>query len=431
LWFGDSGGRGTTSVNWRTEVKIEKYTKDRFLSKLTMESLTESISAKFNEAMKRKKVVVYIAITPEKGEKQKQEVHPKDFEGMRLPEVRISRKDAGDTIFRLFLARPTVKGKIGKVRVGEINNDFRISFAMFARSLPEGCKLSEEAVQAFTSGIFEGDILSSKAKFHSSRRGFETGDALVGFAESIDAWFIEHGLEPFLDAKETKQAERYQNWGLRSLKVLEELVKGPAGEQLRKVIESFRYGTIGDGHVDRPGSETSYRAISTEGSHGAETESDARSKTSPALEREGHHPFTSVGPRGKKRVIVRSGSLGIQLVHEPMGSEKLYELEVDNGLLRVNIQHPLWVMCEEAGEKAAMRFQEWLMLQALSIEAIPEDFREFARLAVETQNAPYAYMLINADSWAGRIIQSRKSAMASRDETSKKPKSIVLSKKTK
>lgn len=429
LWFGDYHGRGTTGVNWRTEVKLEKYIKDRFLSKVTMESLCEGIITKYNEAMKRRKVVVHVTVTTETGERQHQDVYPKDFEGQKLPEMVLADKNAGDTHFRLFLARKTAKGPAGKVRVGEVNNDFRISFAQFSRSLPEGCKLSDEAVHAFTSGIFEGDILTSRAKFHSNRRGFEVNDALIGFAAAIDSWFIKHGLDPFMDAQETKQAERYQSLGLRSLKVLEAIVNSPVGEHLMKVINSFRRGTIGPGHVEKPGNETPYTALSAEGTHSGSAGSgeSPRAKNEPKTEHEGHHPYTVIGPRGQRRIIVRSGSLGIQLVHETLEGNRLYELNTETGLLHMNVRHPLWLQCEENGEKTIMRFQEYLMLQALAIEAVPEEWREYARLAVEeVLTAPYVFMLINADSLSGRTVSRLKSVTT---QPEKKTKSVAISKK--
>lgn len=431
FWFGThSSSRNITAVNWRTEVKLEKYTKDRFVSKVTMESLAEGILTKFNEAMKRKKVFVHITITTEDGDRQTQEVRPRDFEGQRLPEAVVTNKNSGETIFRLYLARKTHKGSAGRVTVGETNNDYRISFAMFARSLPHECKLDEDTVMALTSGIFEGEILTSRARFHSGRRGFEANDALVGFAESIDTWFLQYGIEPFVDAKETKQAERYQNLGLRSLKVIEAIVKSAVGTHLLSVINSFSKGTIGTGHVNQPGKETPYTAVSTDGGRekGEPAGDSSAGRSEPSAEHKGHNPFVAVGPQGKKRVVVRNGSFGIQLVHEVLEGDKLYFLERRTGLLHLNVRHPLWIQCEEHNEKTVMRFQEHLILQAISIEAIPEDWREFARLGIEEINAPYVYLLINGDSLSGRIPTHQKRVPAvAPAKVSKKSKSLVIS----
>lgn len=431
LWFGDYRGRGVTAVKWRTEVSLEKYTKDKHVSKVTIESLAEGIITKFNEAMKRKRVVVYITITTEDGVRQTQEVRPKDFEGTKLPEIHIKGKNGGETVFHLYLARKTSKGSNGCVKVGEVGNDFRIGFPMFNRSLPVECKLSDEAVQALSSGIFEGDILDTKARFHSSRRGFEANDFLVDFVEAIDDWFIKHGLDPYLDSQETKKSERYQSLGLRSLKVIEALTKSDVGEELLKVINSFKVGTIGTGHVERPGKETHYTSASTDGTNSSpRTGESDRVKSPPSIEHEGHNPFTVIGPRGQKRVAVRSGSLGIQLLHEVMDGSNLYILETDTGLLRLNVRHPLWIQCEEHSDKTLMRFQEYLILQALSLESVPDEWRDQARLSVEVMNGPYVFMLVNADSLAGRIPNPRKNVVdiASRRGKQKVVKSVVINK---
>ena len=51
-----------------------------------------------------------------------------------------------------------------------------------------------------------------------------------------------------------------------------------------------------------------------------------------------------------------------------------------------------------------MRFQEYLMLQALGLQASAPDFSIHARLVLDDINAPFVYMLIHGDSLAGRAL---------------------------
>ncbi|MGE5298108.1 MAG: ATP-binding protein [Acidobacteriaceae bacterium] len=409
-------GKVLNCVSWRTEVRIESYTPDRQINKVTFDSLREGILERFGTAMRRKKTIVIVTITDEDGSRTSQEIRAKEFEGNRLPEEEYREHDSGKTIFKLFLAKKTAKGRRGKVLIGEASNDYRLDFATFNRSLPEVCQLSDELVAALKSGFFEGEILNSKVKLHAGRKGFEANDALAGLCSTIEEWFKKHGQDHFKEAQEQRQEERYQMLGVRSMRVIEELLKHPTFEVLLKAIGSFRKGSIGEGHVEHKGKESPITAISVTASAGQEAggegDSEPRTKSEPEIEKIGHHPLTVVGPRGSRRVVVKSNSLGLQLMHDAMqGSDCLWALDDETGLLKINVLHPLWRQCEEHSDKTLMRFQEYLMLQALELKAAPADWSSFARLVLDELNGPYVYMLINADVLAGRVPTRPKQAV--------------------
>jgi len=400
--------RGTTNVPWRTEVRMEHYTQDRQINRVTIESLREGILDRFGPSMRRKKTLIVITITNENGDRISQEIRAKEFEGTKLQDVEILERDSGRTKFSLYMAKKTDKGRRGKVLIGEAGNDFRLDFGTFNRSLPDVCQLSDDVVAALKSGFFEGEILNNKVKLHASRKSFEADEALAGFCSVIEKWFEQAGKGHFKEAQEQRQEERYQTLGVRSMRVIEELLKQPSFAGLLKAIESFKKGSIGAGHVEHKGKESTVTAVAVYGNVGQTVEregnGDGEPRPKPETEKTGHRPMTVIGPKGSRRIVVRSNSLGLQLMHDAMqGSDSLWVLDEETGTLRINVLHPLWLQCEEHGDKSLMRFQEYLMLQALGLQSAPADWSAFARLVLDELNAPYVYMLIHSDSLAGRL----------------------------
>lgn len=405
-----SGSKGLTLVPWRTEVTLERFTPDQQINRVTIDSLRDALLDRFGSNMRRNKAVVVISITDEAGNKRTEEVRAKEFEGRKLAEVEWSDKDSGRTNFKLFLAKKTDKGvRKGKVLFGEIGDDFRFDFTTFNRSLPEVCQLSPELVDALKSGMFEGEILNNRVKLHASRRSFEANDALLEFCAVLEKWYELHGSKHFQEATEQKQEEKWQRLGQCSMRVLAELIKNPAFVNLLKTVNSFKLGSIGQGHVKHEGklspdtSVSSVKASKTSSSEDGGTGSGEKGE--PETEIKAHHPMTVVGPKGQRRVIVRNNSLGLQLVHEAMeGSDKLWDLDRNTGSFRINVLHPLWSQCEDHSDKTVMRFQEYLLIQALTLHSTQEEWAPYAQLVLDEINAPYVFMLIHGDAIAGRQL---------------------------
>lgn len=424
-----------TYVNWRTEVRLERYTMDRYVSRISMETLAESIISKFNTALRRKNAVVKIIIIGETGIREEEEVRFKEYEGNKMPELKVDNQEGGRTFFRLYLAKKAAKGRAGKVTVGEQGNDFRVPFYMFCKNLPDEMRLSEDVQHALLSGTFEGDILSSRARFHANRRGFEADDALMGFCLAIQEWYDQQGSIYFQEAQASRQDERYQDLGIRSMKVLEALLKSPQGSNLMDAVKAFKFGSIGDGHTPKPGKLTDLKYIHDGESHTGEGDakvegSGSGSKSLPKKEIPTHHPFVTAGPRGQRRKLVRSNSLGVSLAHEPLPSNKLWDLDQTTGTLTLNVRHPVWVECSERSDRVLMRFQEFLMVQALSVLTFQEDWRIQAELVLEGAAIPYAFTILNGDYIAGRGPGRRRKDDSAEGKPTK-TRSLVLGKRLK
>ncbi len=400
---------GISQVNWRTEVRMDSYTKDAQINKVTVESLRDGVLDRFSAVMRRNKVVIVATFVEENGDRSQHEIRAKDFTGQKLPEFEHGDPKTGKTVVRLYLARTTEKGsRRGRILIGETNNDFRLDFSTFIRSLPDVCELSEDTLTVLRSGFFEGEILNSRISLNANRKSFELNEALMGFCIAIDTWYQKSGRHHFDDAKDQRQSERYQQLGVRSMRIVEEVLKQDKFAALLSVVQSFKRGSIGKGHVDVKGKSDLHKAVTTQvvkntpSDEPVGTGENLGSRT-PKKENTGHRPYTVAGPHGSTRVAVRSNSLGLQLAHEGMhGSDNLWVLDENFGVIKINVLHPLWVQCEESSDRALMQFQEYIMIQALSLYASKPEWQASAKIVLDTVIEPYAFMLVHGDALAGR-----------------------------
>ncbi|HUC01366.1 MAG TPA: ATP-binding protein [Candidatus Paceibacterota bacterium] len=403
LHFEREGSR--SGVAWRTQVKLYNFTKDRLLSRMTASSLREGILERFSTAMRRRGVTVNVEIVSSDGEVSAEKIVADVYEGKRLPMEYIREKDAGQTTFQLYIAKKTQKGRRGKVVIGESGKDFTISFAQFASHAGE--LLDSDVCDALESGVFEGQIFTEKAKLDPNRRHFIANDALMGLCIAIDEWYRKIGASHIAKVKEEAQDDRYQQLGMRSMRVVEGLLEQPAFAYLKDVVKSFRIGTIGTRHT-RPDAKIigtqSEPSISIDAakSNGNGGGGNGGGGSDPKSEHPGHTPYTVSGPKGRQRMMVRGNSQGLQFLYEEMeGSDRLWDLDSNAGVLRYNTRHPLWAECE-SDERALMRFQEHIAITALTLETVPKEWKEQHRRMTDDAMPSIAFWLLKGDELAGR-----------------------------
>ncbi len=371
-------------VWWRTQVLAYDVTTDKIVTQMSLESLAEEINTQYSATIRKLKTTVEVVFIDEKGNKKETVVKGKAFSGKKLEEVEI--KTGKETaIFRMFLVRQDKIRKGGRINLqfGEAGNDFRFSFACFARSYG-GQLLSSEVMDALRSGIFEGEMLSSVARLRPNRSCFEKDDALLDFCLAIEEWFQNHGKKHLKEQREDRQGQRYQDLGIKSLKVLESLFKLNDSKGLVDAIKSFQRGTIGSGHFEKRGrtQEESSKSVGGEKKEKSSSPSDKK-RNVPEKEKPDHMPFTAIGPTGKKRKIVKSNSLGLQICHEEIGGDhasKLWHMDTEYGVLIFNITHPLWARCDHS-DAMICALQEHIVIQALTLLTMPDkDWAEHNRL---------------------------------------------------
>ncbi len=434
--FYSAKGKGKNAKPWRAEVLLERFTKDRTISALTFESFRSEVIARYGVVMRRNDVMVYLAITDEEGSRQVWDFKAPEYAGEPLPDAAIKNEQAGETRFHLFIARADKRYKSrGEVGVGKLGDDFRIPFAAFLASLPESFRAEiREAAAALQSGYFEGEILNSLITLNPDRKGFESNDRLAAFCGAIAEWFATIGRAQYAEVQEARESARLQEFGRRSLAVIDQLAHTPAGAFIQNVIGTFRKGLITPAHTRKKVEEfTSFKVLREARPElfGAKKDGGdsgtAPKKDEPGYEKPADMPFVAAGPEGRKRAIVRNNSLGLTLVHDVMLESLLWSFDTAIGILRLNIRHPLWVKCSEKGDTALMRFEEHLIVQAFMLEAAPAELREPLLRVFDQEAAAMAFMATEADTIAGRTLMGVRGSRGSRQPREKKPaKSLAI-----
>lgn len=406
LTLSEAPGKGQTKVVWRTKLEMHKFDKDAYISRIEMDGLVSAIQNRFSAVMRKNKANISIKIIREDGaEESRPSVQAHQFRGQKLAEYKVDSPEAGKVVIQLYVA-PKIKGsRCGNVVMGTFESDFRFPFHYFTRSATQ--LLNEDIVTALSSGVFEGEIVASKVKLHANREAFHKDDAYIGLCVVIEDWFNSYGRKHLEEINKSHQDQRYQELGLKSLKVLENLLKNIKFSNLLRVLKSFKHGLIGTGHKEPEKKdvvgEQDQLSLSLDGNPGKpkthDPDAEPRDRDVPEAEKkEKIHP-TVTGPRGQVRRIVKHSSFGLQLTYEDpdlLSSSDLWKLDDKNGILAFNVRHPLWAECEKK-DTALMKFQEFVAIQALTLYAMPEAFRDRQREVLDELIPSFVYWLLNAD----------------------------------
>jgi hypothetical protein len=425
LYF--KGGRkprtAVTAVPWRTEVRIEQFTDERIISAMTIDSLEEAIAGRFGAVLRKRKVNVRLRFVTAKGERQERAVKATQFAGRRLKEENIEFGDNGKALFKLYHnGRRRPRGKRLTIEVGETDNDFRVSFAMFVRSTLAGA-MDTDLIEALKNGEFTGEILSNSITLNEDRDGYEEDAGLADFCDVIEKWWFETGKKLVKDTKSQKVDERRQENGRKSLLAAQYLIDN--SPEFQKVIKSISKGSIGSGHTGH--GNTSGKTLdkkSVAASQGAKGRGKRANQTVKKAakkkgsgERKGHRPMTVRGPQGQKRVLTYGGSRGLTLAFEAIpGEERMWEWDREMGVLVVNAIHPCFTSCEDRSDRSVQLYQEHIINLALTHESmtieweLDDDKKFYQRLALERVAKAQADLILKADNLAGRVGGKKKAA---------------------
>jgi len=336
---------------WRTEVAIHDYTADKELSRWNVDELEHEIRSRFGRVMQRLDTEVIITTTGQGKDKDRRVVKAKGFRGRRLPLFVYEESSAGKVEIQMFVTRPGSRRATKKRRVniifGELGNNYRFGFANFSRSVARRHLIPEEATAALGSGMFEGEIAAEKVELRANRTSFKPNDALIGLCVAIEAWYNAVGKELLLSEKTERQAIRYQDLGRKVLDRLSGIFRDQG--LLDQIKGLFPLGTIGIGHTPPDPSK-----IEGEQERGAKApgrphpnKRDPKPRHPPQKEKPGHVPVTSIGPQGQPRRLVHNNSVGLQFAFDDFaGSQRLWRLDRQEGILAFNITHPDWVDCD-------------------------------------------------------------------------------------
>lgn len=402
----------TEKVTWRTKVEMHNINKDAYISRLEMDELASAIQNRFSTIMRKNKVNISIKIIREdETEENRPSVQAHQFRGQKISEYKVENPDAGKILIQMYVA-PTIKGsRSGNVVMGTFENDFRFPFHYFARSATH--LLPEEVVTALSSGVFEGEIVASKVKLHANREAFHKDDAYIGLCIVIQDWFETEGRKHLEEIKQSRQDQRYQELGLRSLKVLEGLLKNKNLSNLLNVLKNFKFGLTGVGHKEPKKGEVvevqEQLSLAIDGNPGQSREQNPNAESReredrPKTEKEEKIHLTGTGPKGQRRKVVKHASFGLQFTYDNpdlLGSDRLWLLDDERGILAFNTRHDQWSACHKS-DRALMKLQEYVAIQALTLQVMPEAFRDRQREILDEIMPFFVEWLLNADRTRGK-----------------------------
>ena len=355
---------------WRTRVEVDKLTKDRRLTTLTIQSLLAEIGLKFGDAIRERSILVSVNVTDADGERKSENVIAPEFSGKKLQVIDKVYTDAGRVLIELYLSPLGRKGRRGTIVLGTTSNPSRISMKEFienSRGLLDG-----GVAQCLVSGLFEGKILCEKTKLDPDRTRFEDNDALVELCTVLEKWYKDHGKAIVDEIRDQDSDDRFKRMAKSVMPFAELLIKQMP---FQAILDAIKLGTIGGGHVKVPrknivGPDSGRSIIvnrPSEGGGGSGGGPGGRT-TPPTKEQEKHHPGTLYTDTGKVRTEVKGGSTGLRFEFVEMKNINIpFEFNPDTGCLSFNINHPNWSACQERDE-SLIEYQREVVSLALSLE---------------------------------------------------------------
>lgn len=406
------------ATGYRTFVELKGVTKDKVISLVDLDELESQVRQKLGRRMVERNVAIRVVLIDADGREQMRNINPIAYTGEALPVVAYHDALAGEVVFELYRAPKLGGVRRGKVGVMEADSGYPIPMNEFlnqARGGGYGPVLAHVG-EALSSGYFEGVIRCKNIELHPERTRFEYTEPLQAFYLVLSDWHEQHGKGYFDDEQEVAREQRYQELGLKSQQRIREiLINRPEYSRLWQALKDVVvFGRLGDGHVDpaagQPdGFDASPSVRSGQGGAGVKRTPDdeqrqAGSRSRNAEDRPGDVPSGAMGPRGRRRQLVKGDSEGLWYEYAWLeGSSRLWQFDLNTGVLTFNVRHPIWVQLDESNgrhlkknEKWIMQLQEWLTLELLSLlmfyqtdEALDEH-----RALVDTKIRPYVDLMI-------------------------------------
>ncbi len=374
-YSGQGGTKGREAVDWRTEVNLESFSKDRSINTIQIGELKNSILGQFSESMRRYNTTVFITVK-EADSPSKISISFKaaTFNGEQLGLLSYGDSGSGVTLFDIYLSPKTKAGRKGQLVVGIEGNDFRIPLPLFLKSAAQ--EISPEISHILLSGLFEGSIISSNCTLHPNRKEFLEDEARMNFLIHLESWVKNHGQKHLVAVKDGEKDTWLQAVGSMAISQLEERLKHQM-PHLLEVVKSFRLGTVGPGHYGFNHSDREQDFSSSRTEFDERAKKTANKSVNPDREprpHPGHTPMTVEG-KGVKRHMVRGHSSGLQFTYEEMlGNDNHWEFDSSLGILSFNTRSDIWAKMETS-ERSLILYQQYIAIKALELQLLPPTTR--------------------------------------------------------
>lgn len=334
---------------WSTEVKMSSVTKDKRISSIEPKTFKDEVVRQFRAEMLARGIQIHFSISTKSGE-----THEETFSANAYTGVPIGAEyyyiDGVDATFQLFEARLGPGGRKGEVGVGCKDNPFRFSIRnYFTHNGTEG--ITPEAVKFFRSGFIEGDIIVNGLELDSRRDRFDQGDGIRSLNICLQTWYRDIGRQIAERISSDSMRERFLQGGKAAVRTAEKVLSAKNAEQIWDFIQTFKIGSVGGGHkppkdaekvgetdtnVVRPGSDHSNVERKVFGPR----KRSSKPRKPPEKDNPGDMPWLFAGTGSRKRIFVKSDSLGLTVeLIEMEGSSDMWELDTTTGTLYINQRH--------------------------------------------------------------------------------------------
>ncbi|MGF7228718.1 MAG: ATP-binding protein [Candidatus Saccharibacteria bacterium] len=398
-------GKRDEPITWNTMVLLDRVTKDKVIGLVDPDEIENLIRSKLGIGMRRKGTHVTLVVrdwrpgvtqltaTDKPYVVSKRQIDPLVHKGQKLDVVRYETEAAGTIEFDLYRARQVGGKRQGQVVVSELGDDSTVTmpdFCMQAGSagyyntkdhdratLPE----TSRALETLLDGFFEGTVRCENIELLPNRTSFEYNETLKELYLYFGIWYESVGKELMGTEREARAEKRYQDLGEKSLKrLIDELT---SNTDLALLARSLR-GVLPGMRASRP-------------------EPKEKKENSAPRDKAPKDPNSRkvvVRPRQPAESSAKSPvTTFITYAYEMLrGSGRLWEYDIESGVLTFNIRHPLWVKVDEINGKhtpktdlQVMKLQEYLTLKLLLLlandDGVPVDSMslELARVAIDRE----------------------------------------------
>jgi len=412
MTFSRSKNRKSNMVNWRTSVELFGVIDDRRITHVDDNELVETALEEFRGKMVKLGTQLHINVVPVTGEAYSRTVVAEPYSGEKLPEVE-KREGNGKTTFQVFLARRTGNKYAGKLSFGQTGDAFRVPSRKFVQSA-QGL-LEPELAKALTSGVFEGEIVSNLLKLQANRTSFADDDDLFIFVAQLEEWYFEIGRAHFEAACDVAESERFNRTAEQALNQLQKMLDDPGMKDLADLVKTFPPnpqgvgvpvgGDTGDAEAEVAGdtkTQTTKKPVKSGGgggggnggSNGVGNGGGSSGNGGTTGEMDVDEEVFVPDPNGKSRRTVKVKNFGLRF-GETDDIQDPWTLDVAVGILWINTSHSLYSQCSDArnADRVIQKYQQFVAVQALSLHALPEEWRESASEVQDLELRAHVSML--------------------------------------
>ena len=402
-------------ITWNTMVVMHSVTDNRSVSQVEPDELESLIRTTLGVFLRLRGITCHYVQIMANGTIDNREIRPLVYTGDPFPVYDIVTPETGHIQIELYKATPRSGKRHGEVSVSEMVMPYGVSLKNFrAQALGLGwAGVGEAFFDALGSGYFEGTIRCEKLELDPNREVFQRTDVLPNLYVALDDWFNTSGRMHYEADKELSRDERYNRLSMKVMDEIRNLLRLPEFTKLAaQLTETVQQGRVGLGHGldgkdltgedDQPSTRT---GMGGAGVPRSKSSSPRKGGRGDGTTRDGDIPTGVVGKGNRLRATVRDDSIGLWLeVTDLEFSSRVWEFDVQTGLLQFNSRNALWNTLDGIDvkrrlakhDKQIMQLQKFVILGVLELLRYPLDEFEERRQFVDNQLNPFAAAFITA-----------------------------------